>query len=146
MSCEDELDLLERECEDIPDLIEGSEDGSDAGGDDDDERRQIQTSASRWIPKKAVVHRRVRLDMVMAAKACQQNAWVGMLLSKYDWAENGVLELARQIQSEYWSLGSYSRRSSSPSPRPTSSCTSGWAPHERAAEGRWGNRRAAPNL
>ena len=28
--------------------------------------------------------------------------------SDYDWAENGVLELARQIQSEYWGLISYS--------------------------------------
>ena len=90
------------------------------------------------ISKKAVIHRRVRLKTVMAPKACQQNVWVGMLLSDYDWAENGVLELARQIQSEYWSLvsNSYARRSSSPSPRPTSSCPSGWTPHERAAEGR----------
>ena len=31
-----------------------------------------------------------------------------MLLSNYDWAENGVLELARQIQSEYWALVAYS--------------------------------------
>jgi hypothetical protein len=31
-----------------------------------------------------------------------------MLLSDYDWAENGVLELARQIQSEYWALVAYS--------------------------------------
>eukprot|EP00966_Prymnesium_polylepis_P029538 686375-Prymnesium_polylepis.2 len=44
----------------------------------------------------------------MAQKALKQNAWLGMLLSDYDWAENGVLELARQIQSEYWSLISYS--------------------------------------
>jgi hypothetical protein len=31
-----------------------------------------------------------------------------MLLANYDWAENGVLELARQIQSEYWALVAYS--------------------------------------
>jgi hypothetical protein len=31
-----------------------------------------------------------------------------MLLSDYDWAENGILELARQIQSEYWALVAYS--------------------------------------
>ena len=60
------------------------------------------------ISKKAVMHRRVRLDTAMAAKALRQNAWLGMLLSDYDWAENGVLELARQIQSEYWSLVAYS--------------------------------------
>ena len=48
------------------------------------------------------------LSAPMAAKACRQNAWLGMLLSDYDWAENGVLELARQIQSEYWCLKYFS--------------------------------------
>ena len=32
----------------------------------------------------------------------------GMLLSDYDWSENGVILGARQVQSEYWSLVSYS--------------------------------------
>jgi hypothetical protein len=31
-----------------------------------------------------------------------------MLLSDYDWSENGVIATARQIQSEYWSLNYYS--------------------------------------
>ena len=31
-----------------------------------------------------------------------------MLLSDYDWSENGVIASARQIQSEYWSLVHYS--------------------------------------
>ena len=31
-----------------------------------------------------------------------------MLLSDYDWSENGVIASARQIQSEYWSLTYYS--------------------------------------
>ena len=60
------------------------------------------------MSKKAVGHRRVQLDTAAAARACWQNAWPGMLLSDYDWAENGVLELARQIQSEYWGLVAYS--------------------------------------
>lgn len=50
--------------------------------------------------------------LVRAAKAAalqrDRNFWVGMLLSDYDWAENGVIVSARQIQSEYWSLVYYS--------------------------------------
>ena len=44
----------------------------------------------------------------MAAKAYRQNAWQGMPHSDYDWAENGEREIARQIQSEHWSLVAYS--------------------------------------
>ena len=44
------------------------------------------------------------------AKAMQRDRgfWPGMLLSDYDWSENGVIGSARQIQSEYWSLTHYS--------------------------------------
>jgi hypothetical protein len=69
---------------------------------------QLLDEFEERMSKKAVIHRRVRLDTAMAQKQLKQNAWLGMLLSDYDWAENGVLELARQIQSEYWSLISYS--------------------------------------
>jgi hypothetical protein len=104
--------LLDSACEhDVPDLIEGSEDGSEDGETTMTTSAaascsMTSRSASRRRP--SFIHRRVRLDTVVAAKACKQNAWVGMLLSDYDWAESGVLELARQIQSEYWSLVSNS--------------------------------------
>ena len=42
------------------------------------------------------------------AKQRDQNFWPGMLLSDYDWSENGIIAHARQIQSEYWSLTHYS--------------------------------------
>jgi len=49
---------------------------------------------------------------VGAAKAAalqrDRNFAPGMLLSDYDWSENGVIASARQIQSEYWSLVHYS--------------------------------------
>ena len=69
---------------------------------------QLLDEFEERMSKKAVGHRRVQLDTAAAARACRQNAWLGMLLSDYDWAENGVLELARQIQSEYWGLVAYS--------------------------------------
>ena len=51
-------------------------------------------------------------QLVGAAKAAalqrDRNFWIGMLLSDYDWSENGVIAAARQIQSEYWSLVHYS--------------------------------------
>ena len=43
-----------------------------------------------------------------AALQRDRNFWPGMLLSDYDWSENGVIASARQIQSEYWSLTYYS--------------------------------------
>lgn len=50
--------------------------------------------------------------LIHAAKASalqrDRNFWPGMLLSDYDWSENGVIASARQIQSEYWSLVYYS--------------------------------------
>lgn len=51
-------------------------------------------------------------QLVWAAKKTalqrDRNVWFGMLLSDYDWSENGVIAGARQIQSEYWSLVYYS--------------------------------------
>lgn len=51
-------------------------------------------------------------QLVHAAKTAaiqrDRNFWPGMLLSDYDWSENGVIASARQIQSEYWSLKYYS--------------------------------------
>ena len=47
-------------------------------------------------------------DTKAKAKQRDQNFWPGMLLSDYDWSENGIIALARQIQSEYWSLTSFS--------------------------------------
>ena len=43
-----------------------------------------------------------------AAKLLRQNCWPGMLLADYDWAENGLISAARQIQSEYWCLKYFS--------------------------------------
>eukprot|EP00965_Chrysotila_dentata_P180523 5959505-Pleurochrysis_carterae.AAC.2 len=43
-----------------------------------------------------------------AARQRDRNIWPGMLTSDYDWAENGVIASARQIQSEYWSLKYFS--------------------------------------
>ena len=60
--------------------------------------------ASTKFPK----HRHLVGDTKAKAKQRDQNFWPGMLLSDYDWSENGVIALARQIQSEYWSLTSYS--------------------------------------
>jgi hypothetical protein len=53
------------------------------------------------VAPKAVQHRYTQIQTTLAARRCRQNLWPLMLLSDYDWAENGVLELARQIQSEY---------------------------------------------
>jgi hypothetical protein len=44
------------------------------------------------------------LGLVQRDRYC----WPGMLLSDYDWSENGVIEPKYQIQSEYWSLTHYS--------------------------------------
>jgi hypothetical protein len=51
-------------------------------------------------------------ELIGAAKAAaaefKRNFWPGMLVSNYDWSENGLIASARQIQSEYWSLSYYS--------------------------------------
>lgn len=60
--------------------------------------------ASAKFPK----HRHLVGDTKAKAKQRDQNFWPGMLLSDYDWSENGIIALARQIQSEYWSLTHYS--------------------------------------
>lgn len=53
-------------------------------------------------------HRQLIRASKAAALARERNAWIGMLLSDYDWSENGVIMTARQIQSEYWSLVHFS--------------------------------------
>jgi hypothetical protein len=53
-------------------------------------------------------HRALITSTKKAALQLHRHAWPGMLLSYYDWSENGVIATARQIQSEYWSLNYYS--------------------------------------
>lgn len=53
-------------------------------------------------------HRHLVVASKSAARERDRNHWMGMLLSDYDWSENGVIGSARQIQSEYWSLTYYS--------------------------------------
>jgi hypothetical protein len=51
-------------------------------------------------------------ELIGAAKAAaaefMRNFSPGMLISNYDWSENGLIASARQIQSEYWSQSYYS--------------------------------------
>lgn len=53
-------------------------------------------------------HRQLVAATKDAATQRNRNCWIGMILSDYDWSENGVIASARQIQSEYWSLVYYS--------------------------------------
>lgn len=53
-------------------------------------------------------HRHLVGDAKAKATQLLHHFWPGMLLSDYDWSENGVIASARQIQSEYWSLTHYS--------------------------------------
>ena len=53
-------------------------------------------------------HRHLVGDAKAKARRRDRYFWPGMLLSDYDWSENGVIANARQIQSEYWSLTHYS--------------------------------------
>ena len=53
-------------------------------------------------------HRHLVGDAKAKAKQRDRGFWPGMLLSDYDWSENGVIANARQIQLEYWSLTHYS--------------------------------------
>jgi len=53
-------------------------------------------------------HRNLIVDAKAKARRRERYFWPGMLLSDYDWSENGVIANARQIQSEYWSLTHYS--------------------------------------
>ena len=46
-------------------------------------------------------HRHLIGDTKAKAKRRDRYFWPGMLLSDYDWSENGVIASARQIQSEY---------------------------------------------
>ena len=93
--------------------VEGSQHSENGGKEALRQERQGSIAAffdefAERVARKAVKHRHTRLRAAMAAKECRQNLWPLMLLSDYDWAENGVLELARQIQSEYWALVAYS--------------------------------------
>jgi hypothetical protein len=53
-------------------------------------------------------HRNLIGDAKAKAMQLARYFWPGMLLSDYDWSENGVIANARQIQSEYWALTHYS--------------------------------------
>lgn len=53
-------------------------------------------------------HRHLIGDAKAKARRRERYFWPGMLLSDYDWSENGVINNARQIQSEYWALTHYS--------------------------------------
>ena len=53
-------------------------------------------------------HRNLIGDAKAKARRLARYFWPGMLLSDYDWSENGVIANARQIQSEYWALTHYS--------------------------------------
>ena len=53
-------------------------------------------------------HRHLVGDTKVKAKRRDRYFWPGMLLSDYDWSENGVIANARQIQSEYWALTHFS--------------------------------------
>lgn len=53
-------------------------------------------------------HRHLVNDAKAKAEQRDQNLVPGMLLSDYDWSENGVITPDRQIQSEYWSLTHFS--------------------------------------
>ena len=53
-------------------------------------------------------HRHLIADAKAKALRRSRYFWPGMLLSDYDWSENGVINPKYQIQSEYWSLTHYS--------------------------------------
>ena len=53
-------------------------------------------------------HRHLIGDTKAKARRRDRYFWPGMLLSDYDWSENGVIANARQIQSEYWALTHFS--------------------------------------
>lgn len=53
-------------------------------------------------------HRHLVWDAKVKAHQRDRYCWPGMLLSDYDWSENGIITPSRQIQSEYWSLTHYS--------------------------------------
>ena len=53
-------------------------------------------------------HRHLIGDTKAKARRRDRFFWPGMLLSDYDWSENGVIAYARQIQSEYWALTHFS--------------------------------------
>lgn len=53
-------------------------------------------------------HRQLVLDCKAKSVDRLRNFRPGMLLSDYDWSENGVITPDRQIQSEYWCLTHYS--------------------------------------
>ena len=53
-------------------------------------------------------HREMVIASKRAAKQLRENVWPGMLFADYDWAENGLIAAARQIQSEYWCLKYFS--------------------------------------
>lgn len=53
-------------------------------------------------------HRHLVCDAKAKALRRFRYCWPGMLLSDYDWSENGIINPKYQIQSEYWSLTAYS--------------------------------------
>ena len=88
---------------------------SDGSNEDKDTLRSRRTAsvikfldAFEEASVKFPAHRHLIGDAKAKALRLLRNFWPGMLLSDYDWSENGVIDAARQIQSEYWCLTHFS--------------------------------------
>lgn len=60
------------------------------------------------VSNKFPAHLHLVVDTKVKALRFLHYFWPGMLLSNYDWSEKGIITPDRQIQSEYWSLTSFS--------------------------------------
>lgn len=97
-------------------LKSGSSTPSDGSAADEKEtlRERKEATIINFLDafEKACIKFPAHRHLVGASKAAalqrDRNFWIGMLVSDYDWSENGVIASARQIQSEYWSLVHYS--------------------------------------
>jgi hypothetical protein len=64
---------------------------------------ELMGVARNWVP-----HRYHLVQAKLAAQELNDNATPGMLVIDSDWSENGDLSPREQMQSEYWSIKSYS--------------------------------------